>query len=173
MRSQFTLKVAMYGLFYLCTCGIAQDSTLINFKLKDQFDKKYTKATWEGQILVIIGSDREGSKYSSSWGSAISDSMSGDPNYSNIQIAGLSDLRGVPFFLKSYVRGKFPKEKHQWVLMDWKGLFPKTYQFREKLSNILIFGTDGRLIYQTSVAEMDLSKLKMIVSILTNELNHK
>ena len=71
---------------------------------------------------------------------------------------GISDLRGVPSFLKGFVRGKFPKEKDNRVLMDWKGVFAKQYEWQKGACNILIFSAEGVLVHQTVVRRMDSAK---------------
>ncbi len=161
--------------FFLCfsIAAYAQDSTLIDFSLKDQFDQEYSHESWPGRVLIFIGSDKDGSEFNGVWGKAITDSLIGHPNFGNIQMVGLSDLRGVPFFIKGYVRGRFPKDKNQWVLMDWKGVFPKAYQFKEGMSNILIFDSQRKLAYQTAVRTMDNLELMQIVKATKNTIKNE
>lgn len=151
--------------------GIAQDSTLISFKLEDQFERPYTDQDFRNRILVVIGADKDGSQYAGLWGEAINETLSQQPNDKQITLIGLSDLRGVPFFLKGYVRGKFPKEDAGWMLMDWKGRFADAYQFEQECSNILIFDQQSRLIYQASVTAMDEEHLAEIVTLLHRCIN--
>ncbi len=149
-----------------------QDSTLIDFKIKDQFDRVYTQDSWEDSIIVIIGSDRKGSEFSGTWSGAIKDSLNDAPGFDRVKFVGLSDLRGVPFFLKRFVRGKFPKDPANWVLMDWKGRFPKAYQFREDHCNILIFDINRHLIHQTAGTALEPDKLKQIINSLRTLLTN-
>lgn len=58
-------------------------------------------------------------------------------------------MRGVPLFLKGYVRKKFPRDQEKWVLMDWKGRFAKAYAWTPQESNILIFDRGGALVHRT------------------------
>ena len=58
--------------------------------------------------------------------------------------------------------------KKKWVLMDWKGEFSKTYEFIEEQCNILIFGPQQNLVYQTSVKELNNIKIREILETLDN-----
>ena len=78
----------------------------------------------------------------------------------------VADLRGVPFFLKGFVRGKFPKERDQWVLLDWKGAFFTTYDLQSGVCNILLFSPAGHILQKYTVTEMDLGILNDILEII-------
>lgn len=141
----------------------AQESTLIEFKLKDQFDREYTHESWQGKILIVIGSDREGSQYNERWGEAIHKALADSPGFAYVQFVGVADLRGVPFFLKGFVKGKFPEDRSKWLLMDWKGTFAESYRFQKDVSNIVIFAPGGERLLQKTVTELDPAILDEIV----------
>jgi hypothetical protein len=143
------------------------DSTLISFKLKDQFDNEYTENDFLGGISLLIGSDKEGSKYNQLWGGAIRDSLNELGKTDQVKIIPLADLRGVPFFLKGFIKGKFPKESDQWVILDWRGHFPKAYDLVPHKTNILIFDPNGTLVYFTNGEEPDLESIGLILLKLT------
>ncbi len=140
------------------------ESSLISFEVKDQFDRVYTDGQFRGSILVSIGSDKDGSKYNEIWTQAIYDSLKGEENFDRIRFLGVADVRGVPFFLKGYVRGKFPKEKEKWVLLDWKGVFAKAYEFEPEMSNVAIFSPGGALVHRTSGQTIDKHKLATVLA---------
>lgn len=158
-----------WSCYLVSIIAYAQDSTLIEFNLKDQFDREYTHESWKDSVIVLIGSDKDGSAYNQIWGEAIHDTLEGIEGNRAIKFVGLSDLRGVPFFLKGYVRGKFPTDRNSWVLMDWKGRFPKTYDFQSKSCNILIFDQNRMLIYRTAVREFSQGELTIIIDKLVQE----
>lgn len=161
------------------TFGVAdaQRSTLNPFKIKDQFDAEYMRTDFIGQICVWIGSDKDGSEYNEIWGNALKDSLLGDPGGESVRFVGISDLRGVPSFMKGFVRGKFPKEKDNRVLMDWKGVFAEQYEWQEGACNILVFSAEGVLVHQTAAKRMDNAKRRTIekhVKLLTSvDLNRE
>ena len=66
----------------------------------------------------------------------------------------MADTRGVPFFVKGFVRGKFPKERDRPVLLDWEGRFAKAYDWRPEETNVLVFDEHGTLVHQTHGTEV-------------------
>lgn len=144
---------------------------LIDYELQDQFESVHRRADVEGKIVLLIGSDKGGSSFNGLWGKAIQESLRDHPGYDQISQLPYSDLRGVPFFLKGMIRSKFPEDPHQWVLMDWKGVLAKTYDFVPKSSNLLVFAPDGSLVQHASGREPDKETLEEVVSTLRTLLD--
>ncbi len=168
----FKLFLTIFLVFFSYQVGVPEESDLISFKLKDQFDRVYSDNDFENKILIVVGSDKTGSQYNREWIDAILDSLKKGDGLQDVRFLGVADLRGVPFFLKGYVKGKFPDQKSRWVLMDWDGKFAKHYQFKADVCNIAIINRKDRLIYQTSGTQLDFNKLneilrKLRASILT------
>ena len=163
LRLKQSFLTCIYSIFCLAAIAQPQDSTLVPFKIKDQLDREYSEKNFAGKIVVVIGSDKEGNKFNTAWGKAIGDSIRNQPGREHVQFLRVADLRGVPFFLKGFIKGKFPKEEKKWVLLDWNGHFPKTYGFVKGACNILIFDRRGVLVHKTSGQEFDDQKLKTIL----------
>jgi len=154
----------LLSVFLLCPeMGSAQDSTLVAFKLKDQFDREYTEESWGDSIIVLFGSDKEGLEYNKIWGKAVRDSLKAANKFEKIKLVGLSDLRIVPFFLKRLVYAKLPKNRKKGVLLDWQGVFPQTYHFTPGACNILIFNSANKLIHQSAVRQLAQKELRLII----------
>ncbi len=133
--------------------SFADELQLLNFELEDQFNNVHRHDDVRGTIVLLIGSDGGGSQFNGAWGEAIDEALEDHPGYDQISHLAYADLRSVPFFLKGFIRSKFPKNPAQWALMDWKGVIAKTYAFTPKASNILVFARDGTLVYQASGTE--------------------
>jgi hypothetical protein len=86
-----------------------------------------------------------------------------------VTVLNVADVRGVPFFLKGMVRGKFPKEPGKWMLLDWKGKFAKAYHCVKDSCNILLFDDDGNLVREFVVAELNEAAMSPVLAGL-NEL---
>ena len=151
--------------------AVAAEQSLIEFSLKDQFNNRHTQQQALGKVVLIIGSDGEGSEFNDAWGTAINQAVTDHPNYPQLHQLPYADLRGVPFFAKGYVRGMMPEEPESWVLMDWKGSFAKAYEFQSEATNILIFGTDGALKIHLFGQELESEKLARLVQELTLQLD--
>lgn len=156
--------------FTSITC-LSQVTNLVSFEIKDQFKNVYTENSWPDKILIILGSNKSGSKYNPIWVKAISDSIQKILPKLAVKQVGVANLNSVPFFLKGFIRKKFPDDPENRILMDWNGLFSKTYNFIEGKSNILIFNLERDLVYQTTVKELDEIILTEILSILKKQDN--
>ena len=143
--------------------GLAQETRLISFELEDQFGGEYTENSWQDSILIILGSDEDGAQYNPIWATAIFDTLKKELPGLPVKGVGLADVSGVPFFLTGIVRGSFPDDPAKWVLMDWDGIFPESYDFAEEHCNILVFDVGRFLIHQTAVRELEEEKLGAIV----------
>ena len=151
--------------------AVARETHLLDFEFQDQFEHVHRRSDVEGSIVLLIGSDKGGSQFNQLWGKAIHDSLADHPRYSQISHLAYSDLRGVPFFLKGMIRGKFPEDPKHWVMMDWKGEVAKAYDFAPKSSNVLVFAPDGALVHHTSGREPDDDDIQTVVAILRDLLD--
>ena len=153
------MRFFILAILLLTLTGRGQQDTLISFELEDHFKKKYRRENFTGEVTILVGSDREGSGYNEKWSFAIYDSLKASGRGDMIRFLPVADLRGVPFFMKGWVKGKFPQEPKRWILMDWKGIFPRAYDFKPGHSNILILTREGLVIHQCAVQEIDPSVL--------------
>lgn len=151
--------------FLIHTTTFAQDNVaLIPFTLKDQFNNEYTEEKFPGKILIVFVADREGNKHSDSWQQAICEALLKKQTEAPVQCIRVANLKGAPWFMRSFIRGKFPTENDRWSLMDWKGIFADTYNCETKFCNILIFNRQHRLVYKTAVQQPDPQKSEEIVN---------
>lgn len=148
-----------------------QDSTLIDFEIKDQFGRVHSHQDYINRVVVVIGSDKDGSQFNGIWDEAIHDSLENHPEYGRIAFLALADVRGVPFFIKGIVKGKFPKERDKWVLLDWKGRFTKAYRFDPGSTNILVFAPGGRLMHRVHGRGLEVDVLRGIVTTVRDVLD--
>lgn len=151
----------------------AQEAGLIQFEMKDQFDSLYSHEALANCVVILIGSDKDGSPFNSLWGKALHDSLQTHSAFEQIRFLPVADLRGVPFFMKGFVKGHFPKEKERRVLLDWGGKFAKSYRFTSKMSNIIIFDRNGELIYQTAARELHPETLAAMLQMLRKALEER
>jgi hypothetical protein len=151
------MKTIIPALFcWLAVClvsptAIAADSTLIDFEIKDQFEKIHRDDDFRGRVVVVFAYDRKGNDYQDQWFSAMRDSLAVTHDTSVVGFVRLANVRGVPFFLKSMIKGKFPREPERWTLLDWKGRFDKAYEFAADMCTILVFDQRGTLVGSTAV----------------------
>jgi predicted transcriptional regulator len=149
----------------------AEQLQLLDFEIEDQFKNVHRRSDVQGNIVILIGSDKDGSPFNEAWGKAIHESLSDHPQYALISLLAHADLRGVPFFLKGHIRREFPQNPDQYVLMDWKGLIAKAYNFAPKSSNVLVFAPSGDLAHHASGREPDDETLDRLLTALRELLD--
>ena len=145
---------------------IGQERQLVSFELEDQFEKVYTDEDYKHQIIVVISSDKGGNKYNPIWSEAILKLIHDNGMEKSIEVIGIANLKGVPFFLKGYIKGKLPKDPDNRLLLDWSGQFAKAYKFMKNVCNIAIFDQGGKLVLITYGSEMENHKLHAIGEML-------
>ncbi len=159
------------GCLLCCGRTLPRSSSLISFDMEDQFRNSHSHADFQDRVLVVIGSDREGAPVAENWGKALSHSLQPEKDAGRLNLIGLSNLKGVPFFLKNYVRGKFPQDAREWALMDWQGLFAGSYGFIPGNANVLVFDEEGVLVHQAHFGECRPDQVLSLAAIIRRMLN--
>jgi len=149
----------------------AGDLELLDFELEDQFGNVHRRSDVQGTVVLLNGSDKGGVQFNGVWGKAIQEALGDHPAYDQISQLAYANLRGVPFFLKKFIRGKFPQEPERWTLMDWKGVIASAYEFEPKATNLLLFAPDGALVLHASGRELDEQTLEEVVTTLRSLLD--
>jgi hypothetical protein len=157
------LAILLALAFLLPMATVAAPAELIDFKVEDQFKKIHTRDEVRGKLFIIVGADRKGSEFTGAWSDAIMSGIRRLGVQDRVVAVGLADLRGLPFFLKGMIRGKFAEKSKGWSIMDWKGVFPRAYGFENNRANILVFGPDGTLLHRTSGQEVDPEEIRILV----------
>jgi hypothetical protein len=159
------------GCLLCCGRTLPRRSSLISFEMEDQFQNLHSREDFRERALVVIGSDREGAPVAENWGKALSHSLQPEKDAGRLNMVGLSNLKGVPFFLKGYVRGKFPQNARDWALMDWKGLFADSYGFIPGNANVLVFDEEGELLHQAHFSECRPDQVLSLAAIIRSMLD--
>ena len=149
----FVLVILLSGGSSLPALG--QDTLLIEFEIKDQLDRLHTDEDCAGRVVIVVGFDRKGSDFRDAWVGELRDSLRSPAGTCETEVLPVATLKGVPFFLKGFLRDKFPKEADRWMLLDWKGEFTKAYSFTPDSCSILVFDPEGILRCRESAAELD------------------
>ncbi len=153
------LKITLFILIAVPLCA----QNLIDFQIQDQFKQVHTTSDYAGEVVIVIGSDKAGCDFDKLWAAELSQKL-GD----SVRILPVAHMKGVPFFLKGFIRGKFPKQPENWILMDWGGEFNKVYNFEPGLANIIVFDRQGEQIFKAAASELDQEIVSELISIINN-----
>jgi hypothetical protein len=157
--------------FFCCAGTSPRLGSLMTFEMEDQFRHSHSHADFKGRVLVVIGSDREGAPAAENWGKALSQALKPERDAGRLNLIGLSTLKGVPFFLKDYVRGKFSQNAGEWALLDWKGLFADSYGFVAGNANVLVFDKEGVLVHQAHFSECLPDQVLSLTAIIRSRID--
>jgi hypothetical protein len=114
-------------------------------RLEDQFRGAHTPETlFEGKLLVLIGGDqRRTDGHIRAWAERLAQVCA-----NGARIVGLTNLRGLPFFVsKNSVRSSLKKNLPGVpVLTDWSGTGYKQFGFIRGQVNLHVYSPDRQLV---------------------------
>ncbi len=124
----------------------AESQTLIDskapvFSLMDQRDYEVNLSQFEGRVVVLVASDKNGAKQNAAWRKAVAERYG-----ERVFKLGVADLRKVPFFLKGSFKRDFQKDPDS-IILDWSGEIFKAYGLAENVSNIVLIDKKGYVRY--------------------------
>ena len=128
---------------------------LVDFRIKDQFDRLHTSGSCRGAVVVVVARDRKGRQFVDQWEPGLRDSLAAPVARYQVRFVPVAHLKGVPFFIKGTIRNSLPQEKDAWILMDYEGLFKRTYAMADDVCSLLIFDRVGRLVTHHAVTDFD------------------
>ena len=114
------------------------------FMLQNQHEKTVSLKQYEGRIVVLIASDKEGKAQNPAWKKVIREAY-GD----RLVVQGVADVSSVPFFLKGKIRNDFKKDGES-ILLDWEGEVFKVYSLTKGVSNVILIDKDGMIRHRSS-----------------------
>jgi predicted transcriptional regulator len=120
------------------------DTKAPEFTLQDQHVKTVSLRQFEGRVVVLIASDKEGSSQNPAWTRAIRDKYANE-----VIVLGIADVSSVPFFLKGKIRNDFKKEGDS-ILLDWKGEVFNAYNLTKGVSNVILIDKKSMIHYRSS-----------------------
>lgn len=149
------LLVGICAALLLGLSAHAQTPSLPDFEMEDQFGTLHRRADAVGDVVLLIGGDREGGAFSDAWKSALEEALSDHPRKDGVTVLMLADLNGTPRLARRFVRGMFVDDPARPILMDWSGEFADAYDFEKGRANVLVFAPDGSLARHAAAQEVD------------------
>jgi hypothetical protein len=128
---------------------------LIEFAMLDQFEREYTPESFSKEILIVVHGDKDGSAYTGKSGSALGEALGETVDEDSFEFVPVADLRGVPSFVRGWVKKQFSTNKEEWVLLDWDSAFTNAYGLEKGKCNLIVFDRDRKLAVHRPVTETD------------------
>jgi len=140
MKKGFILVVLMIS----AIAGAGQsliNSKAPDFSLPDQHNKMVNLRELAGKPMILLASDKEGTKQNAGWRKAIAERYK-----DRILIQGVADVRKVPFFLKGSYKKDFQKDPDS-IILDWEGTIFRSYGFKDNVANIVLIDKEAIVRY--------------------------
>ena len=134
-------------------CAEETCPTLIPFTIKDQHGAHHTERRFADSALLAVWADRRGSDFMMKWCSLLTDSLRTEIADAELRRIDLAHTKGAPFFVKGRIRDRFRRDFPDPVLLDWKGIFAKTYACAADSCTILLFDDQGKLARRWTVGD--------------------
>ena len=141
----------------------AEPDSPVAFRLSDQFGRVQDAADLRGRAYVLVGAGRGGRTAGTAWVESLRALQSDSAGPAVLPVVAVADLRGVPRLLRRVVRGRFPDDRRQGVLLDWEGTLARQLGFDVQQCTIVLVGPSGRVHARTTTAAVDLDSARAIL----------
>ena len=140
----------------------AATDTVVRFRLEDQFGRVHTPAAYAGAPVFIVGAAQGGRETARAWALALTAELEASGAAPRISVLPVADLRGVPRLLRRLVRGRFPKERGEQVLLDWEGSLAQAHGLGRDECTVLLVGPTGEVLRRTSASAVDAALVREV-----------
>lgn len=157
------MRKKFYTLILLIILSIATQANdkLASFTLEDQFKVLHSQNEFLGKKSIVILGSTDTVELRKSFIKEL-EYIEINKIHEVANIVNIFDMSHVPSLLKFYARGKFPKEKEKWILVDWEGLLTKTYNSNLSGLTILLCDKKGFVLDREFITEINQESMKRI-----------
>ncbi|MFM7158320.1 MAG: TlpA family protein disulfide reductase [Bacteroidota bacterium] len=139
----YTYILIIFFSITLFAGGVGQK--LPAFTMEDQNAKEVQSSSLRGKHVLLFLADRAGSKLTPNWTKVL------EPKYRNkATFVAVANVASVPFFLKSFIRGKFQENYSYTVLMDWEGFLWDHFSCKNDVTTVVHIDPQGIAKYKIS-----------------------
>lgn len=155
---RFMYSIAVIGICSMSLFAGGLGQKIPSFTMEDQYAKEIQSSSFKGKHVLLFLADRSGSKLTPNWTKVL------EPKYRNkAMFVAVANVSSVPFFLKSFIRGKFKENYSYTVLMDWDGLLWEHFSCKNYVTTVVHIDPQGMAKYKISGIgnDKDLSQLQL------------
>lgn len=155
---RFMYSIAVIGICFMSLFASGLGQKIPSFTMEDQYAKEIQSSSFKGKHVLLFLADRSGSKLTPNWTKVL------EPKYRNkAMFVAVANVSSVPFFLKSFIRGKFKENYSYTVLMDWDGLLWEHFSCKNDVTTVVHIDTQGMAKYKISGIgnDKELSQLQL------------
>jgi predicted transcriptional regulator len=153
---------------------VKEGASAPNAKVEDADGKVLQMQSLKGKPILIVYEDRDSSKQNQPLKDDLAKLASGDKYKKTIALAAIADVSSYDWwpakgFVKDAIKEESKKQKTT-IYCDWDGGFRKAYGIKKGVSNIILVGRDGQVLFAVEGA-MSADSRKRLVSLLGEQVN--
>ncbi len=145
-----------------------------NARVEDADGKVLQLQTLKGKPILILYEDRDSAKQNQTLKDDLSKLAAGDKYKTAVALAAIADVSSYDWwpakgFVKDAIREESKKQKTT-IYCDWNGGFRKAYGIKRGVSNVILVGRDGTVLFAAEGA-IGADARKRLVSLLGQQVN--
>ncbi|MDC0739893.1 YtfJ family protein [Polyangium mundeleinium] len=140
-----------------------------NARVEDADGRALQMSSLKGKPILIVYEDKDSAAQNQPLKDDLSKLGQGDKYKQKIALAAVADVSGYDWwpakgFVKDAIREESKKQKTT-IYCDWDGSFGKAYGVRKGVSNVILVGKDGRVLFAGSGA-LGVADRKKLIELL-------
>lgn len=144
-----------------------------NARVEDADGKVLQMQSLKGKPILVMYEDRDSAKQNQPLKDELAKLGQGEKYKTQLAIAAIADLSSYDFwpakgFAKDAIREESKKQKTT-IYCDWNGGFRKAYGIKRGVSNVILVGRDGRIVF-TAEGAMSADARKRLVSLIGGQV---
>ena len=153
--------------------ALAEGTLAPNATLEDADGRVSELRAFRGRPILIVYEDRDSAKQNDALKKELGELARGDRYRGRVALAAVADVSAWDFwpargFVKDAIRDA-SKQQGTTIYCDWNGAFRKTYQLRRGVSNVVLVGKDGRVIF-TAEGAVPAASRKRLIAMLRDQV---
>lgn len=145
-----------------------------NARVEDADGKVLQMNTLKGKPILILYEDRDSAKQNQTLKDDLSKLAAGDKYKTAVALVALADVSSYDWwpakgFVKDAIREESKKQKTT-IYCDWNGGFRKAYGIKRGVSNVILVGRDGTVLFAAE-GVVGADGRKRLVSLLGQQVN--
>lgn len=154
LRSLFASAALVSAGSLIATSSLAlpkEGTAAPNARIEDADGHVAELKSFAGRPILIVYEDRDSAQQNTALKGELAALAAGERYRSKIALAAVADVSAWDFwpakgFVKDAIRDESRKQGTT-IYCDWTGAFRTTYQLRRGVSNVVLVGKDGRVLF--------------------------
>jgi hypothetical protein len=138
----------------------------MNARVEDADGRVLDIKTLKGKPILIVYEDKDSAQQNQSLKEELSVLAKGDKYKASIALAAIADVSSYDFWpAKGFVKDAIREESRKagtTIYCDWSGKFRSTYRLRAGVSNVILVGKDGSIVFAAEGALKPPAKKRLL-----------